>query len=84
MQGIGFQSVRERFDTRTALGQLPLNLLASLAEFELEVLREQVRAGMDRAPQTSHREEAGEKGSSVEKGKKSEGYRTKPGICLPG
>jgi DNA invertase Pin-like site-specific DNA recombinase len=49
VQGVGFQSAREGFDTRTALGRLLLNLLASLAEFELEVLRERVRAGMDRA-----------------------------------
>lgn len=48
-QGIGFLSAREGFDTRTALGRLLLNLLASLAEFELEVLRERVKAGMGRA-----------------------------------
>lgn len=48
-QGIGFQSVREGFDTRTAIGRLLLNLLASLAEFELELIRERVKAGMDRA-----------------------------------
>ena len=47
--GVSFQSVRERFDTSTALGRLLLNLLASLAEFELEIIRERVRAGMDRA-----------------------------------
>jgi len=46
---VGFQSVRERFDTTTALGRLLLNLLASLAEFELELIRERVKAGMDRA-----------------------------------
>ena len=49
VQGIGFVSAREGFDTRTALGRLQLNLLASLAEFELEVLSERVKAGMDRA-----------------------------------
>ncbi len=48
-QRLGFVSAREGFDTRTALGRLLLNLLASLAEFELEVLSERVRAGMDRA-----------------------------------
>jgi DNA invertase Pin-like site-specific DNA recombinase len=48
-QGLGFVSAREGFDTRTALGRLLLNLLASLAEFELEVLRERVKAGMERA-----------------------------------
>jgi DNA invertase Pin-like site-specific DNA recombinase len=48
-EGIDFLSARESFDTRTALGRLLLNLLASLAEFELEVLRERVKAGIDRA-----------------------------------
>ena len=47
--GIAFKSLREQFDTSTALGRLLLNLLASLAEFELELIRERVKAGMDRA-----------------------------------
>ncbi len=47
--GISFKSLREQFDTSTALGCLLLNLLASLAEFELELIRERVKAGMDRA-----------------------------------
>ena len=53
--GVSFQSVRERFDTSTALGRLLLNLLASLAEFELEIIRERVKAGMDRARREGHR-----------------------------
>ncbi len=47
--GVSFQSLREQFDTSTALGRLLLNLLAALAEFELELIRERVKAGMDRA-----------------------------------
>jgi len=47
--GVSFRSVREEFDTSTAMGRLLLNLLASLAEFELEMIRERVVAGMDRA-----------------------------------
>ena len=47
--GVDFQRIRERFDTSTALGRLLLNLLASLAEFELELIRERVKAGMERA-----------------------------------
>ena len=47
--GIAFKSLREQFDTSTALGRLLLNLLASLAEFELALIRERVKAGMDRA-----------------------------------
>ena len=46
---VSFKSLREQFDTSTALGRLLLNLLASLAEFELELIREQVKASMDRA-----------------------------------
>jgi DNA invertase Pin-like site-specific DNA recombinase len=52
--GVGFKSVREQFDTSTALGRLLLNLLASLAEFELEMIRERVRAGMERARRQGH------------------------------
>jgi len=44
--GVSFKSLREQFDTSTALGRLLLNLLASLAEFELELIRERVKAGM--------------------------------------
>ena len=47
--GISFKSVREQFDTGTAMGRLLLNLLAAVAEFELEMIRERVKAGMDRA-----------------------------------
>ena len=47
--GVSFKSYREQLDTSTALGRLLLNLLASLAEFELELIRERVKAGMDRA-----------------------------------
>ena len=47
--GLNFRSIREQFDTSTALGRLLLNLLASLAEFELELIRERVKAGMYRA-----------------------------------
>ena len=49
MTGVGFQSVREQFDTSTAMGRLLLNILGALAEFELEMIRERVKAGMDRA-----------------------------------
>ena len=46
---VSFLSAQEGFDTTTALGRLLLNLLASLSEFELELIRERVTAGMDRA-----------------------------------
>lgn len=47
--GVDFRSAREQIDTSTAYGRLLLNLLATLAEFELELIRERVKAGMDRA-----------------------------------
>lgn len=47
--GVNFRSLREEFDTGTASGRLMMNLLASLAEFELELIRERVKAGMERA-----------------------------------
>lgn len=47
--GVSFRSQREQFDTSTAVGRLLLNLLASVAEFELELIRERVKTGMDRA-----------------------------------
>ena len=53
--GVSFKSLREQFDTSTALGRLLLNLLASLAEFELELIRERVKAGMERARREGHR-----------------------------
>src|SRR5919106_1813327 len=53
--GVSFKSLREQFDTSTALGRLLLNLLASLAEFELELIRDRVKAGMDRARRQGRR-----------------------------
>ena len=53
--GVSFKSLREQFDTTTAIGRLLLNLLASLAEFELELIRERVKAGMDRARRQGQR-----------------------------
>ena len=47
--GCKFLSAQEQFDTSTAIGRLLLNLLASLAEFELELIRERVLAGMELA-----------------------------------
>ncbi len=53
--GVSFVSVREQFDTSTAIGRLMLNMLASIAEFELELIRERVKAGMDRARRQGRR-----------------------------
>ena len=50
--GIKFTSIRESFDTSTAVGRLMLNLLASVAEFELEMIRERVKGRNGPCPQT--------------------------------
>ena len=47
--GIEFRNLREQSETSTAVERLLLNLLAAVAEFELEMSRERVKAGMDRA-----------------------------------
>ena len=47
--GVRFQSIREDYDTTTAHGRLLLNILGSMAEFEGELIRERVTAGMRRA-----------------------------------
>ena len=47
--GVSFRSLTEQFDTQTAQGRLFLNILAALAEFELEMIRDRVMAGMEHA-----------------------------------
>ena len=46
---IAFRSLRESIDTTTATGRLQLQLLAALAEFERELIRERSTAGRDAA-----------------------------------
>ena len=53
--GVAFRSITNQFDTSTAMGRLLLNLLAALAEFELEVIRERVKSGMERARRQGHK-----------------------------
>ena len=48
-RGIGFRSLTESFDTKTALGRGVLALLAAVAEDERDRLRERTRAGMGAA-----------------------------------
>jgi DNA invertase Pin-like site-specific DNA recombinase len=45
-RGIGFRSLTESFDTKTALGRGVLALLAAVAEDEQDRLRERTRVGM--------------------------------------
>lgn len=48
-RGIAFVSLREGIDLSTAAGRLQLHIMAALAEFERERLRERTIAGLQRA-----------------------------------
>ncbi|MHB8577911.1 MAG: recombinase family protein, partial [Dehalococcoidia bacterium] len=45
-RGVGFQSLQERLDTTTAGGSLIFQLVAALAEFERDLIRERTTAGL--------------------------------------
>ena len=44
--GVGFVSTTQAFDTRTSMGRLTLNILASFSQFEREVISERIRDKM--------------------------------------
>jgi len=46
---IGFVSLREQIDTDTPLGKMLFTLVSALSEFERDLIRERVRAGVQRA-----------------------------------
>lgn len=72
--GVELVSLRESFDTSTAIGRLMMNLIASLAEFELELTRERILDGLARA--RSEGKHCGRpKGSKDKKPRKKGGYR---------
>lgn len=48
-RGIGFRSLTESFDTKTAIGRGVLAFIAAVAEDERERIRERTKAGMDAA-----------------------------------
>ncbi len=48
-QGIGFLSLQEQISTNSSGGRFYLHILAALAEFEREMIRERTRAGMQAA-----------------------------------
>ena len=54
-RGIGFRSLTESFDTKTAMGRGVLALLAAVAEDERDRLRERTRAGMKAAKRRGKR-----------------------------
>ena len=47
--GVGFQSLTEKIDTTTAGGCLIFHLFGALAEFERDLIRERVQAGLKSA-----------------------------------
>jgi DNA invertase Pin-like site-specific DNA recombinase len=53
--GVGFVSLTEALDLTTPAGRAMAGLLAVFAEFEHEILRERVRAGLDHARQQGKR-----------------------------
>ncbi len=50
-RGIGFRSLQENIDTKTASGKLFLHIFGALAEFERELIRERTLAGLKAAAQ---------------------------------
>lgn len=48
-RGVGFKALRGSVDTTEATGRLVLRLLASLAEFERQLIQERVSAGREAA-----------------------------------
>jgi len=53
--GVGFTSIGEGIDTRSATGRLMLGILGSFAEFERERIRERIYAGIARAKREGKR-----------------------------
>ena len=47
--GIDFVSLTESIDTTTPAGKMVFTMLAAVAEFERDLVRERTRAGMERA-----------------------------------
>ncbi|MCP4609555.1 MAG: recombinase family protein [Planctomycetes bacterium] len=66
-------SYHESIDTSTATGRLLRNILAALAEFEVDQIRENVRAGLERA-KAEGKTLGRPKGSTDKKPRKKRGY----------
>ena len=47
--GIGFISYQDNIDFQTAQGRLMFHVIGAMAEFERELIRERVKAGLDKA-----------------------------------
>lgn len=48
-RGVGLRSLTDAIDTTTPQGRLVLNIFASLAEFERDLIRERTKAGLEAA-----------------------------------
>ncbi len=48
-RGVGFRSLKESLDTKTAGGRLIFHVFGALAEFEREIIRERTMAGLESA-----------------------------------
>jgi DNA invertase Pin-like site-specific DNA recombinase len=48
-RGIQIVSLREGFDTKTPAGRLQMQIVLAFAEYELESIRERIKAGLSRA-----------------------------------
>jgi len=48
-RGVGFKSLQENIDTTTSGGKLIFHIFASLSEFERDIIRERVKAGLAQA-----------------------------------
>ena len=53
-RGIGFCSLCETFDLNTAVGELTLNMLCAIAQFERALIIERTKAGMESAKAKGH------------------------------
>jgi DNA invertase Pin-like site-specific DNA recombinase len=46
---VGFISLQEQFDTSTLIGQAMFTIIGAMAQLERDIIRERVKAGLDRA-----------------------------------
>ena len=46
---INFVSLQEQFDTSTPIGQAIFTIIGAMAQLERDIIRERVKAGLDRA-----------------------------------
>jgi DNA invertase Pin-like site-specific DNA recombinase len=46
---VGFVSLQEQFDTSTPIGQAMFTIIGAMAQLERDIIRERVKAGLERA-----------------------------------